>query len=187
MFHAINKKRSGENKFRSKFTPNQVHNMMRDLLSAVSTMHHNGIIHRDLKFENIKFLKKGVYDNIKIYDFGSACLHPPGSDKKHYDLAGSPYFAAPEMLSRKGYNEKVDVWSCGIIFFYLLIGSFPFDAKDDIEIMHKIQSTEITYVGKRFQNINQTTIKLLKAMLTRDPDLRISACEARKHQYFKYD
>lgn len=97
------------------------------------------MVHRDLKFENIKFMKKGVHDNLKIYDFGSAAYHDPNSDKKLFDLAGSPYFSAPEMLAGKGYDEKVDVWSCGIIFHYLLIGAFPFDAKNDVELMHNVQ------------------------------------------------
>lgn len=116
---------------------------MRDLLSAVASMHYNGVIHRDLKFENIKFLKKGVIDNLKIFDFGSACIHEPNSDTVHYEKAGSPYFAAPEMLAGKGYNEKADVWSCGIIFHFLLFGCFPFDSKSDIDIMHLIQKSDI--------------------------------------------
>lgn len=55
LFHSINRKKKEANKFRLKFTPSQIRWIMRDLLSAVSTMHYNGIIHRDIKFENIKF------------------------------------------------------------------------------------------------------------------------------------
>ena len=111
---------------------------MRELLSAVAYMHANGIIHRDIKFENIKFSRPNVFENIKLIDFGSAEAHPPNSTKRHYDICGSPYFCSPEMLKGIGYNEKTDVWSCGIIMYYLLVGSFPFDAKSDLEVCHEI-------------------------------------------------
>lgn len=76
------------------------------------------------------------------------------SSKKFYEKAGSPYFAAPEMLSGKGYNEKVDIWSCGVIFYFLLTGRFPYDAPTDIEIMHKIQSSDVTFNDKALKNFD---------------------------------
>ena len=88
--------------------------------------------------ENVVFARKGVYDNLKIIDFGSACHHNFDSEQLHFEMSGSPYYASPEMLTNKGYNEKTDVWSIGIIFHYLLIGCFPFDGKTDLEIMHLI-------------------------------------------------
>jgi len=66
-------------RYKVKFTPKQVHNIMRDLLSAVTYMHENNVIHRDIKLENIRFFKEKVYDRIKILDFGSACIHYPDS------------------------------------------------------------------------------------------------------------
>ena len=138
LFQIVNQKIKYEVKERHRFTPWQVHCIMRDLLSAVSVMHYSSVIHRDLKLENIRFSQKNNYDTIKIYDFGSACIHNPGSDTKHYDMAGSPQYAAPEMLSGQGYNEKADIWSCGVIFYFLLTNSFPFDAKTPIELIHKI-------------------------------------------------
>ena len=107
---------------------------MRDLLSAVAYMHSKKIAHRDLKLENLRFGKPGVIDHLKIVDFGSACTF--NASEKMFDMCGSPYYIAPEMLAGMGYDEKVDVWSCGIIMHFLLTVSFPFDAKTDMEVLH---------------------------------------------------
>ena len=131
---------------------------MRDLLSAVAYLHANGIIHRDIKMENIKLSRPGIFDNVKLIDFGSAEAHPPGSSIIHYELAGSPYYASPEMLGGFGYNEKTDVWSCGIVFHHLLLGSFPFDARTDLEVCHEVQKREVNFVGDKFRNLNQLTL-----------------------------
>ena len=125
-------------RYKVKFTPKQVHNIMRDLLSAVTYMHENNIIHRDIKLENIRFLKEKIYDHIKILDFGSACIHYPDSQLKN-KMAGSPMYASPEMLGLLGYDFKTDVWSCGIIMHVLLVGGFPNDAKNDFTVMQNIQ------------------------------------------------
>jgi len=73
-------------------------------------------------------------------DFGSATKHVLGSKQLHYELAGNPQYASPEMLQYKGYNEKHDMWSCGVIFHKLLVDSFPFEAKTDLETCHVTQT-----------------------------------------------
>jgi len=113
---------------------------MRDLLSAVAYMHYKSLIHCDLKLENIKFFKRGVEDHVKLLDFGCAQFHQRGSDKLHFGVYGSPIYASPEMLRGRGYNEKTDIWSIGIIFHKLLTGYFPYDAKSPMEIAQKIQT-----------------------------------------------
>lgn len=102
-------------------------------------------------------------------------------------MSGSPYYASPEMLSNKGYNEKTDIWSIGIIFHYLLIGCFPFDGKTDLEIMHLIQKHDINFVGKKYKGVDYNALMLLKKLLTKDPNTRISASEARQDDFFNFD
>lgn len=168
-----------KNKYKYHFTARQVHNIMRDLLSAVSTIHHNNVVHRDIKMENLRFLSPRQFDYIKLLDFGCATFYEVGSKKKMYGMFGSPYYMAPEMLNNTGYDEKVDVWSCGVIFFYLLTGSFPFDGKSDIEVLHEIQTTTLNYKSKKFKYLDKETLILLQKLLSKDPKMRISATEAR--------
>jgi len=104
-------------------------------MKALAHMHANNIIHRDVKLENIKFTHLKNYEDLKMLDFGSAIFHHTGSDTKHFDMAGSPYYVSPEMLANTGYDEKTDIWSAGVIFYKLLVGFFPFDAKTDFDIL----------------------------------------------------
>jgi calcium-dependent protein kinase len=103
------------------FSEKKVADIMKQILSAVLYMHNNNIVHRDLKPENILYEKnKGVP---KIIDFGTAIeLSPKTSLSK---LVGSIYYLAPEVI-KGNYNEKCDIWSCGIILYVLLCGHAPF-------------------------------------------------------------
>ncbi|XP_070569133.1 MAP/microtubule affinity-regulating kinase 4-like [Ptychodera flava] len=115
----------------------EVRKYLRQVVSAVDHLHRAGIVHRDLKVENLLLDEDG---NIKIIDFGlSNCMRSPRSaesgesyipNKTSQDVfvtqCGSPAYAAPELLSRKTYGTKVDVWSVGINMFVMLTGVLPF-------------------------------------------------------------
>lgn len=160
---------------------------MRELLGAVAYIHSKSIMHRDIKYENVKFAKPNEFRNIKLIDFGSARPYVKGSQELHYDICGSPYFASPEMLSGKGYNEKTDVWSCGVMFYHLLTGYFPYDGKSDLEVCHAIQQRQINFQTRELVRLPDVALKLLRGMLSRDMEQRLTALEARSHIYFQYD
>ena len=88
-------------------------------------MHKKNITHRDLKPENILLESKDKNNlDIKISDFGFSCFFDP---QKGLDLVlGSPLYMAPEIILNKNYNEKVDIWSIGVISYMLLTGRNPF-------------------------------------------------------------
>jgi calcium-dependent protein kinase len=85
-------------------------------------MHKRSVVHRDLKPENI--LIDHESQTLKIADFGAAVFFDP--NKKLKDLVGTPYYMAPEVINGI-YDEKCDVWSCGVILYILLSGSPPFN------------------------------------------------------------
>jgi serine/threonine protein kinase len=93
-------------------------------------MHSKGIIHRDLKLENILTCA----NEVKLADFGVAKYCPqlidPASDFKLYDIAGTPGFIAPEVYRQKGYNLKADAYSLGVLIYESTSGTLPDTGED---------------------------------------------------------
>lgn len=96
---------------------------MRQLLSAISYCHERNVVHRDLKPENLLLDREAPDANIKVIDFGTSALFH--SNQKLTQKYGTSYYIAPEVL-RRDYNEKCDIWSCGVIMYILLSGKPPF-------------------------------------------------------------
>lgn len=109
-------------------------------------MHSNNIIHRDIKAENILMESKDVESlTLKITDFGFACFYKPGEQKK--EVLGSPLYMAPEIVRAENYDEKVDVWSTGVIAYILLSGKPPFKGRNRNEIFDSIKDAPLSFDG----------------------------------------
>lgn len=124
----------------------QVKEIMRQIVDGVRYLHKFGIIHRDLKPENILLVEKtNKAPKLKIMDFGLSKVI--ASHEKTKEGYGSLCYSAPEILSKKNYDHKIDVWSIGVIAYFLLSGLFPFDdVNDDIyKIAKKITSDELQF------------------------------------------
>ncbi|XP_073747343.1 hormonally up-regulated neu tumor-associated kinase isoform X4 [Callorhinus ursinus] len=97
---------------------------IRQLISAVEHLHRAGVVHRDLKIENLLLDED---NNIKLIDFGlSNCAGILGHSDPFSTQCGSPAYAAPELLARKKYGPKIDVWSIGVNMYAMLTGTLPF-------------------------------------------------------------
>ncbi|KAH8915006.1 kinase-like protein [Atractiella rhizophila] len=136
-----------------KFPEHLVRPMVLDLMTALSYVHHWGVIHRDLKLENI-FLRtsKGPPFDCLIADFGVCRKYEwdEGHElHKMTDIVGSPGYIAPEMVERRGYGKKVDVFALGVITFLLLFGRFPFKAAINRDFVHQCRN------GVKFPNSTQ--------------------------------
>lgn len=88
------------------------------LCGAIDYLHSHKVIHRDLKPENI-LCQEGV---IKISDFGWSISSP----QLRSTLCGTPVYLSPEAIGKKHYDNKIDVWSVGILTYELLFGCVPF-------------------------------------------------------------
>jgi calcium-dependent protein kinase len=160
--------------------------IMKQVISAVYFCHLNKVIHRDLKPENIiivseKEALKEFYQ-IKVIDFGTS-----DKLKKNKMLTmqiGTPYYIAPEVLE-SFYNEKCDLWSCGVIIYILLCGSPPFFAEKDEEIYKLVKKGKYSMSGKEWSLVSNEAKDLIKQLLTKDIAKRFSAEQVLNHVWFK--
>ena len=160
-------------------------NIMRQLLSAIAYCHEKGVIHRDLKPENILIEsseeKNKDFFNIKVIDFGTCEIL---KKKKLTEQIGTSFYIAPEVL-KNGYNEKCDLWSCGVILYILLCGSPPFYGKNEKEIFKKILDGNFTFRHKIWNKISTEAKNLVLKLLQVNPTKRISAQEALDDVWFQ--
>ena len=153
-------------------------------MSVIAYCHNHGICHRDIKPENVLFIEKNndkFENNIKIIDFGLSVYFKGGENKKMKSSVGTIYYAAPEVIDGN-YNEKCDVWSCGILLYTLLIGNLPFDGRNQKDIAKKIKQMNVPYT-EDFNYISKEAKDLIQKMLCKESD-RISAQEVLNHPWF---
>ena len=154
------------------------------VFSAVNYCHKMHIIHRDLKPENILIIDKNEdgYPTIKVCDFGTSKIYKSGNIERMF--VGSSYYIAPEVL-KQNYNEKCDIWSCGVIMYILLSQRPPFGGNNEDEIFEKIKIGKFDLQSPPFDKISQNAKDLIKKTLTMDFHKRINAEQALNHPWFK--
>lgn len=148
---------------------------MKQILSAVVYCHDKNIVHRDLKPENLLLDSKSLDARLKVIDFGTSKKFVSGT--KMNQKFGTAYYIAPEVLN-KDYDERCDVWSCGVILYILLCGYPPFGGANDREILNKVKIGKYRFDEDDWGKISYDAKNLIRKMLTFNPQDRISAREA---------
>ncbi|PRT56383.1 Fatty acyl-CoA synthetase and RNA processing-associated kinase 1 [Wickerhamiella sorbophila] len=155
------------------------------LVSGVYYLHSKGIVHRDLKLENLLLDKN---KNVIITDFGFANSFRNKGNQLMSTSCGSPCYAAPELVvsDSKYDGRKVDVWSCGVILYAMLAGYLPWDDdaenpnSDNITRLYKyITTTPLTFP----EYMPATPRDVLRRVLVADPEKRLSLAAVRSHQW----
>lgn len=178
-----------------------VREVFKKIVEAVNDLHEKNIVHRDLKLENVfVFNSKGPNIKIKIGDLGLSTTSERNQMLTQY--CGSPLYSAPEVNKGIPYNGyKYDIWSLGIILYYLIYGYFPFnvfknevphDNQDDEEdiktkiitlLFQKIQTDELSFNEEK--KVSENCKSLIQSLLHKDPERRPFIEEVIKHPWFK--
>ena len=148
------------------------------ILSAVQYCHSRGVVHRDLKVENLLF---DAENNIKLADFGFSNFYESESSLLS-TWCGSPPYAAPELFEGKKYvGPKVDMWSLGVVLYVLVSGTLPFDGVTLSELRDRVVKCQ--YRVPYF--LSQECERLLKGLLVIEPEKRFSIEAVVNHPWLK--
>jgi len=153
------------------------------ICNALSYLHSQNVIHRDLKFENVLFTDPASPD-VKLIDFGLSKKYVPR--EKINDGVGTIYTMAPEVIhtSREGYDDKVDLWSLGVIAYMLLSSQMPFYGNTRLSVMKKIIGCQYNFKGAKWRTPSLSSKKFVAQLLQLDPKARPTADEALKSRWF---
>ena len=164
------------------FTEKEAATIFKQLMSAVSYCHSNKIVHRDLKPENLLLLNNDDDTHIKIIDFGTSLIFKK-KNTSMFDRVGTAYYISPEVIDGY-YDEKCDVWSCGIILYILLCGYPPFNGRDDEEIFLNIRRLNYSFPSPEWNNISNDAKDLLKSIIC-DQFMRLNDEQVLNHIWLK--
>ncbi|EGR28086.1 protein kinase domain protein [Ichthyophthirius multifiliis] len=171
---------------KSKFTYDEIKEIVKGLLEGIKYMHKKNIMHRDLKPENL-LLKSSESTHIIIADMGlSTKVDLP---QYMFVRCGTPGYVAPEVVNirdmKTTYSSICDLYSIGIIFHILLLNKSPFDDKSYNKILKKNKEANINFDSMDYLKLSVDSFDLLQKLLAKDPLQRISASESLNHNYFK--
>lgn len=148
------------------------------VLQALSVLHAQGVIHRDIKSDSILLTHDG---RVKLSDFGF-CAQVSKEVPRRKSLVGTPYWMAPELISRLPYGPEVDIWSLGVMVIEMVDGEPPYFNEPPLKAMKMIRDN----LPPRLKNLHKASPSLkgfLDRLLVRDPAQRATAAELLKHPF----
>lgn len=156
----------------------------RAMLLAINYLHQNWIMHRDLKPENWLFFTKEEIGKVplKLIDFGLAKRFTPGIPSR--TKAGTPNYIAPEVLTGK-YDEKVDIWSIGVIVFLIVSGKHPFTGKTIDQVLTKVKGASFSTDDKYWKGISTEAKTFVQSCLQKTALARPLADKMLRHAWLE--
>jgi len=173
------------------FSEMEARNICRTVFDAVAYLHAQKIAHRDLKPENLLLVSRNNNNDdddhgsqivVKVADFGFAKRVPRPNSL--WTRCGSPAFTAPEIINfQTAYDERVDNWSLGVIVYTLLGGYNPFQEATVHLTYQQIRQANYQFDPEYWDGISRDAKQLIRGLLTRDPDRRLTAEGALSHPW----
>ena len=158
-----------------KLDDKEARNVFTQVVSGIEYCHSLGILHRDVKLDNILIDES---HNVKVIDFGFATIEQPNTQLKSF--CGTPSYMAPEIVLKKPYNGKpADVWALGILLYALVTGKFPFKGISDKDLYRKIAKGVFTFPN----GVSVQAKELIEKMLRVDPTKRPNCKEILRDQF----
>jgi calcium-dependent protein kinase len=164
---------------RKSFDEKDAAKIMHQLLSAINYCHTNGVVHRDIRPENVIVDSKL---DLKIIDWTTA-RYFERSQLMSVVKGVSSYYLSPDVISGV-YDEKCDIWSLGVILYVIICGYPPFSGSSTEEIIQKIQIGQFYFPDEEWLAVSDEAKQLIASMLTYDPNSRPSAEACLSHSWF---
>ncbi|MCQ2821390.1 MAG: protein kinase, partial [archaeon] len=170
---------------KEKITMELLKEILRQVIYAIQYLHNNNLIHMDLSFDKIYIFNPSTDPKkiiVKVGGFTFSELFIPGMTINaglEFTME-EPLFAAPEFYDKK-YDNKVDMWSLGILSYLMLIGEEPFKDDPDVDVRIRVTKNELTFP----ENTDPEIKTFLKGLLNKRPDKRFSAKEALDSEFLK--
>jgi serine/threonine-protein kinase len=150
--------------------PQRAVTLLKEVASGLSAAHDKGVVHRDIKPDNIMLTKHG---GVKVVDFGVARVDDPNTKLTATGMAvGTPNYISPEVCLGLDVDKRSDLFSMGVVLYEMLTGETPFDADSPLEMMTNVVQSEVPDITSLNPSIDAGLRQILYHMLEKKPDYR---------------
>lgn len=156
----------------------------RNVLSGLVYLHRRGIVHRDVKLENVLCMDADIHRpvEVKLADFGLSS-RLSGRDGVCRSHVGTSFYIAPEIIGRRDYGKEVDLWAFGVLLYITLSGQFPFYGEDEEEYYASVVQQEVEFPEEDWKHVSEDAKDFIRGMLEKEPKKRMTAVESLKHRW----